>query len=134
MIPSPADFRRRADAALAVLAIAFDSPRRALPIFLAEGITADDFEDDDLRCLFFVLERAGDARQGVPPLSRSQIAHLARAGLRHLNLWDDDDFLPFHGGMRWGPGPLAAFLCRATFDTTMLQKAATALRFERRVA
>jgi hypothetical protein len=82
--------------------------RQGLAILSDLGITAEHFAEDDCRAIFIAI------RYGVDR-DTTERAKLCRSALRHLHLWDDNDLRDFVGGMRWGPGPLAALFYRLPF-------------------
>lgn len=118
----------RAAAEVELLAAVAGSPRQSWPILATQGVSLDLFAEDDSRAIYVVLQLA--ARPDGPPTAHLT-ARRCRWLLERLNLWDNEDLRPFAGGSRWGPGPLAALLCRVPFDPDTIRRACARLRAAR---
>ena len=115
--------RHRAEVEL-VAALA-GSPRQALALAAAAGVTADDVANLDTLAILLALRHAAD---GPGPVCHSAIAAAARGLLASVGAWDADDPRTFvTGSDRWCPGGLAKLLTAVPFDPATVRAAASAL-------
>lgn len=104
----------RAIVLAALLAACVDHPRGAIPMLTAGGIAPKTFADTpDLAAIYECLVWASDARDGVPPRSKSDMGARCKWNLNDVNCWQDDTGPSRGSGSVWYAERLSAFLVYA---------------------
>ena len=104
-----------------LLAVMAASPRAARSILRELGVGVEHFRSIDTRCIFVVLDAAGEPNGR--PWDKLRMATTARDLLKLEDCWDNDDCRPFASGSRWGPGSISALMYAiGEFDAALLRQ------------
>jgi hypothetical protein len=111
---------------LAVIREVARGPRRGMSIARGQGITADNFTDEDFRVVWLALEVV--SRPGGAPCDKVKVCRLCKIALEYIGVWSESD-----GGL-WYAEKLAELVAGEQNEATLREAIAGMKKLAKAVA